>query len=176
MPLSPPRAATVTVAPARRSTSIGVVASISSNSSASTTSTFGIRTIQGLRALNANFLMGPMESLAGKRLVIFGCGYVGTAVAGAAIARGMRVTALTRNAAKAVGLRTRGIETVIADLATSAWHEQIAGGADCVLNCVSSGGGGLEGYRRSYVDGMASILAWARRGGPAQTIVYTSST
>ena len=46
---------------------------------------------------------------------------------------------------------------------------------DVVLNCVSSGGGGLEGYRRSYVDGIRSILAWAGQGVPA-TFVYTGST
>jgi phosphoglycerate dehydrogenase-like enzyme len=38
-----------------------------------------------------------MESLRGKRLVIFGCGYVGTAVAREALAAGVHVEALTRN-------------------------------------------------------------------------------
>jgi nucleoside-diphosphate-sugar epimerase len=66
---------------------------------------------------------------------------------------------------------------VEADLATDSWHARLAGGADLVVNCVSSGGGGEAGYRRSYVDGMKSVLAWAARAGPpAGTIVYTSST
>lgn len=117
-----------------------------------------------------------MTSLAGKRLVIFGCGYVGAAVALEALTRGLRVTALTRNAASAVVLREQGIETIVADLASDAWHEQIAGGAEFVLNCVSSGGGGVEGYRHSYVAGTASILEWARTKGPAGTLLYTSST
>lgn len=117
-----------------------------------------------------------MGSLANKRLVIFGCGYVGTAVALSGVARGLRVTALTRNAAQAILLREQHIETVVADLATHAWHEQIAGGADFVLNCVSSGGAGLEGYRHSYLDGMRSIVAWMQRAGAPGTFVYTSST
>lgn len=117
-----------------------------------------------------------MENLAGKRLVIFGCGYIGTAVALEAVARGARVTALTRNAASAVVLREQGIETVVADLAGEGWHGQIPGAPEFALNCVSSGGGGIQGYRHSYVGGMASILAWAQRRGPVGTLLYTSST
>ena len=117
-----------------------------------------------------------MSSLAGQRLVIFGCGYVGSAVARAALAAGMRVEALTRNPVKAEELRAAGLGPVtVADLATSDWHAAIAPGADFVVNTVSSGG--PEGYRRSYVDGMQSILAWAATGRtPVGTLVYTSST
>ncbi len=119
-----------------------------------------------------------MSSLHGKRLVIFGCGYVGSALARAAAERGAQVTALTRNAEKAAALRLAGMHQVIAaDLATDEWHARIAHGPDFVLNCVSSGGGGLEGYRRSYVEGMRSILAWAGAGSkPVGTFIYTSST
>jgi nucleoside-diphosphate-sugar epimerase len=117
-----------------------------------------------------------MESLAGKRLVVFGCGYIGTAVAIESLARGMQVTALTRNAASAVVLREQGIDAVVGDLAGNAWHEQISGAPEFALNCVSSGGGGVEGYRHSYVEGMESILNWARHNGAIGTMVYTSST
>jgi nucleoside-diphosphate-sugar epimerase len=117
-----------------------------------------------------------MSFLAGKRLVIFGCGYIGTAVAERAGAAGARVTALTRNAEKAAALRAAGHEAIVADLAGEEWHARIAGGADLVLNCVSSGGGGVDAYRRSYVAGLESILAWARARGAAGTLIYTSST
>jgi nucleoside-diphosphate-sugar epimerase len=116
-----------------------------------------------------------MESLHGKRLVIFGCGYVGTAVAREACRAGLRVEALTRNPGRAAELAALGAHPVVADLATDTWHERLAPGADLVLNCVSSGGGGLDGYRRSYVEGMRSLLAWAHRD-PVGTLVYTSST
>src|SRR5207237_10716933 len=112
----------------------------------------------------------------GRRLVGFGCGYVGGEVARQARARGMRVNALTRNTAKALALREAGIEAVVADLASPAWHGEIAGGADFVLDCVSSGGGGSEGYRRSYLEGMESVVTWARTRGAAGTLLYTSST
>jgi nucleoside-diphosphate-sugar epimerase len=117
-----------------------------------------------------------MNIFAGKRLVIFGCGYVGQAMATEAMGRGLRVTALTRNAAKAILLRQQGIETVVADLATTDWHDAIPARPEFVLNAVSSGGGGLEGYQRSYVDGLRSIKEWARKSRALGTIVYTSST
>jgi nucleoside-diphosphate-sugar epimerase len=118
-----------------------------------------------------------MVSLHGKRLVIFGCGYVGSAVARAAVAAGAHVVALTRNPEKAVTLRALGLaKVVVAELSSSEWHGQIEGGADFVVNCVSSGGG-PDGYRQSYVNGMASILAWATQGSePIGTMLYTSST
>ncbi len=116
------------------------------------------------------------ENYSGKRLIVFGCGYVGAEVARRAVTRGLAVTALTRNAAQAVALRAEGIDVVVAELAGDTWHRQIGGGADFVLNCVSSGGGGIEGYRRSYLEGMASILVWAQSRGAAGTMVYTGST
>lgn len=117
-----------------------------------------------------------MYDLAGRRVVILGCGYVGGALARAALARGAQVTALTRNAATAEELAMLGAAVVVDDLAGRSWHGRIAGGADMVLNCVGSGGGGLEGYRHSYVDGMRSVVEWLEGAGPADTLVYTSST
>jgi len=114
-------------------------------------------------------------NLSGKHLVILGCGYVGSEVARQALQLGLNVTALTRNPASADRLRTAGVTAIAADLGTDEWHGRVQGGADFVLNCVSSGGGGVDGYRRSYVDGMRSILTWAQRR-PAGTLIYTGST
>jgi nucleoside-diphosphate-sugar epimerase len=114
-------------------------------------------------------------NLSGKRLVVFGCGYVGAALAARATQAGVRVTALTRNEATAHALRAQGIEVVVANLADSDWHQRIPAGPEYAVNCVSSGGAGLAGYRRSYVDGMRAIVDWAR-GAPVGTFVYTSST
>jgi nucleoside-diphosphate-sugar epimerase len=118
-----------------------------------------------------------MHALQGKRLVIFGCGYVGSAVARATLAAGAQVEALTRNPAKAAALRTMGLaKVIVAELSSAGWHQQLAGGPDFAVDCVSAGGG-PDGYRQSYVAGMQSILAWATTGGaPVGTLVYTSST
>ena len=106
---------------------------------------------------------------------MFGCGYVGGELARQALARGMRVTALTRNAARAAALAAEGAAAVVAELSSDAWHARIPGDVDCAVNCVGAGGGGLAGYRRSYRDGMRSLLAWAARARPG-SLVYTSST
>lgn len=121
------------------------------------------------------FHFTAMQSTHSKHLVIFGAGYVGGAVARQALTRGLRVTALTRNPEKARVLAEGGVEVIVADLVEENWRSRLSGGADLVLNCVSSGGGGPEGYRHSYVGGMRSVLAWAGQVSVG-TLVYTSST
>lgn len=107
---------------------------------------------------------------------IFGCGYVGTALAQHLRASGVRVGALTRNAEKAARLRDLGLCQVIeADLDSDEWHAAIKGNYVAVVNCVSSAGGGLAGYRRSYLEGQRSILQWARSQA-IEAYIYTSST
>lgn len=110
-----------------------------------------------------------------KEIVVLGCGYVGGAVARAVAARGAHVHALTRNAGQAARLRDAGIAVVEADLAGADWHRRMPSRVDGVLNCVSSGGGGVDGYRHSYVDGMRSVARWAQ-GGKIGTFIYTGST
>ncbi len=112
----------------------------------------------------------------GKSLVVFGAGYVGSTLARTAAANGARVWALTRNPAKAAAMAADGIETVVADLASSDWHARVPADASLVVNCVSSGGGGPEGYRHSYVKGLRSILRWAGATSTPGTLVYTGST
>jgi len=112
---------------------------------------------------------------AGRRLIVVGAGYVGGELARRAAGLGMQVTALTRNAAQGAVLHAAGIKVVTADLAGEEWHREINPEAHYVVNCVSSGGGGLEGYRHSYVAGMQSLLRWAA-AGRIGTVLYTSST
>ncbi len=116
-----------------------------------------------------------LGNFVGKRLVVFGAGYVGTELVRHALKQCMQVVALTRNAAKAQVLVNLGAETVVADLASSAWHDQIAR-ADYVVNCVSSGGGGAEAYHHSYVEGTRSIVRWLERAGGTERFLYTGST
>lgn len=115
------------------------------------------------------------EKLHGRKLVVFGAGYVGGELARRALDRGLEVTALTRNAEKAAVLAASGVRAVTAELADDGWHAALADGADFAVNCVGAGGGGLAGYRRSYVGGMRSISAWAARAAVG-TLVYTGST
>jgi nucleoside-diphosphate-sugar epimerase len=122
---------------------------------------------------------GP-TSFRGKHLVVFGAGYVGGALVREALAAGLRVTALTRNAATAAELRAAGAGVVVGELSSEAWWPELAaGGVDLVAVTVAAGGGGVEGYRRSYVDGLRSVTGWVRgaaAGGRVPPLVYTSST
>lgn len=117
-----------------------------------------------------------------RHLVVFGAGYVGGALARRAVAAGWRVTALTRNPETAAALRAAGCAVVVGELATDAWWSDpaLAGGADRVAVTVAAGGGGVEGYRRSYVEGLRSVVGWGRevaaRGGVAGKLIYTGST
>ncbi|MCC5841084.1 MAG: NAD(P)H-binding protein [Opitutales bacterium] len=89
-------------------------------------------------------------------------------------AEGHAVTVVSRSEERFARLAP-GIGAVVADLATSAWHERVPAGVDFVVNCVSGGGGDLAGYRRSYVEGMASIRRWAAAASP-RGFIYTGST
>lgn len=111
-----------------------------------------------------------------KSVMIFGCGYVGAALAEKLLSLGIKVGALTRNVKKADDLRKIGLSDVLVeDLHSESWHQELKGLYDAVVNCVSSAGGGLAGYRKSYVQGQKSILKWAK-GRSIKTYVYTGST
>lgn len=115
--------------------------------------------------------------LKGRRLTVFGAGYIGSEVVERALAGGAGVTALTRNAERAEALVAIGAQVVVADLAAAdAWRSRVPAAPDFVLNCVSSGGGGLQGYRQSYVGGMRAILDWGAAAPHPGHLVYTSST
>ena len=108
-------------------------------------------------------------------IVIFGCGYLGSELARQAIAKGLRVTALTRNKETAAVLRSLGAELVLeAQLEEDAWHSQINPTQDFVVNCVGSSGGGIEGYVKSYLNGQESIARWAADGAIG-TYLFTGS-
>lgn len=108
--------------------------------------------------------------------MIFGCGYVGTALARTLIGQGVRVGALTRNLERAAELRELGLaEVLAADLDGAGWKKELVGNYDAAVNCVSSAGGGIDGYRKSYLEGQKRILEWARTQ-EIRSYVYTSST
>jgi nucleoside-diphosphate-sugar epimerase len=116
-----------------------------------------------------------LGNFTGKRLAVFGAGYVGSLLVKAAVRSGAEVIALTRNPVKAQALEDVGAQVVVADLASNEWHRKI-GAVDYAVNCVSSGGGGAEAYLHSYVHGTESIVRWLSETGPADALVYTSST
>lgn len=123
--------------------------------------------------MNADF---TQDIFSGKQLLILGAGYVGRAVGESFQRLGGHVTALTRNSLKADALRNQGFKTIEGEISSGDWHGRIENRPHFVLDCVSSGGGGVEGYRRSYLEGAKSIVQWAKETGQLGHLIYTGST
>ncbi len=111
-----------------------------------------------------------------KKLVIFGCGYLGSELARQALDLGWAVVALTRNSDTAASLREFGVPQVLeTELDGDSWHNQIDATQDFVVNCVGAASSDIEGYVKSYVEGQESIMKWAGNG-QVGTYVFTSSS
>jgi nucleoside-diphosphate-sugar epimerase len=110
------------------------------------------------------------------RVIIFGCGYVGRNLASAFVEEGHEVWIHSRNEASLGAVVSVPPEQRIAgNLHEDGWHPKLNGDWDVVFNLVSSAGGGIDGYRISYLEGNRSIQRWAS----ARTVsrfIYTSAT
>lgn len=73
-----------------------------------------------------------------KRLIVFGCGYVGLALVERALMAGWQVTALTRNPEAAKAAETAGASVVRGTLEADDWHPQIRPQAEAVVCCVGA--------------------------------------
>lgn len=107
-----------------------------------------------------------------KRVLIAGCGYVGSRLAELLAAEGHEVTALRRSAV-AMG---PGITAIAADLVRGTGLEQLPEAIDTVFYTVGADQFSEEAYRAAYVLGLKNLLtALAARGGKPR-VIYTSST
>ena len=114
------------------------------------------------------------------RILVVGCGFVGTAAADLFHAQGWTVAAWTHSTESAGRLSSEKPYAVAAHDITDADAIQTAaellpGGVapDVVIDCVSSGrGGGAEQYRRVYLEGARHLLGALR---PTR-FIFTGST
>lgn len=109
------------------------------------------------------------------RVLIAGCGYLGTEVGSSLVKAGHKVIGLRRTADEPDPLPAVGIEPVLGDLTDPASLSGLEGPFDWVVNTVSSSRGGAETYKAVYVEGTRTLLTWLRHQ-PVQKYVYTSST
>jgi nucleoside-diphosphate-sugar epimerase len=116
-----------------------------------------------------------------NRLVILGCGYIGTALAKSALSSGWSVSALTRNPARAAELRALGVHPVVqADLADDSWHPALDPADAAIVNTVASASREPAGYVHSFVDGSRSLTRWLEKSAlaghpPARAVLFTSA-
>lgn len=101
------------------------------------------------------------------RVLIAGCGYVGTAAARIFDSHGWEMTAWARSPRSAPGLTVHPV-----DLTSSADVSRNKFQPDVVVHCASSGGGDRDSYRQIYRDGVLNLA----HAFPAARLIFTSST
>jgi nucleoside-diphosphate-sugar epimerase len=113
--------------------------------------------------------------LAVVRVLIIGCGYVGSPL-GTELARlGHEVFGVTRSGETAAALLANGIQPLVADVTRRADLDNLPLPFDWVVNAVSSNKGGAEDYRRIYLEGLRNVLQWLE-ASPPKKFVHISST
>jgi nucleoside-diphosphate-sugar epimerase len=108
------------------------------------------------------------------RIAVLGCGYVGTAFALQAQARGHTVLGVVRSQESVGRLQALGISAQACDLQADDWSV-LPPAFDVVIYAASTGGAGVDAYARTYDTGVKRALAWAGRVGACH-FIFTSST
>ncbi len=111
---------------------------------------------------------------AGHALVV-GCGYVGEIAADLLQAAGWSVRAWTASPESAARLASKPYPVAAHDIADAAAIAQAARDfprPDVIIDCVSSGRGGAEQYRRVYLAGARHLLG----AFPGARLIFTGST
>lgn len=111
------------------------------------------------------------NKLGNMRILIAGCGYVGTALGLLLASEGHEVFGLRRNTAAL----PRAINPVRADLSKPLPPDFLPPNLDAVVCAASPGGSSDEAYRTAYVDGPRRILS-ALGGRTVERLVLVSST
>jgi nucleoside-diphosphate-sugar epimerase len=106
------------------------------------------------------------------RILIAGCGYVGTAAADLFHAAGWMVEGWTGSAHSAANLSSKPYPVHHVDVSERQQITQQICDFDTVIHCVSSRGGDAEMYQRIYLDGARNLL----ENFPQSRILFTSST
>jgi nucleoside-diphosphate-sugar epimerase len=104
------------------------------------------------------------------RILIVGCGYIGTALGAEFSLAGHEVFGLRRSATV-----SPGITPIIGDITQPATLATLPRDFDWVVNCVSSSHGGADAYRQTYLEGTRNLLAHFA-DAPPKKFAYTSST
>ena len=106
------------------------------------------------------------------RVLVIGAGYIGLPLAETLASQGHSVFALRRTPPPTA---SPGVQWLSADLTQLTSLQRLPHDYDWVVNCAASSHGGVEDYRRVYLEGTRNILAWLCPT-PPQKYVYTSST
>jgi len=104
------------------------------------------------------------------RVLIAGCGYVGTAAARVFVAQGFEVEGWTRSGA--LPEKTPGVSSRAIDLCDRKRVEAAEGDFDVVIHAASTRGGDVDDYRCLYFDGAQNL----KERFPSSKLIFVSST
>jgi len=107
-----------------------------------------------------------------RRVLIAGCGYVGTAAADLFDAGGWLVEGWTHSTVSAAKLLEKPYPVTTVDFTDRHQVNAHSQNFDLVVHCASTRGGDAESYRRTYVEGLTNLAD--RFVG--STLLFTSST
>ena len=108
-----------------------------------------------------------------ERVLIAGCGYVGSALAARLVADGDAVWGMRRNPAALPD----GVLPFAADLRDAATLGGLPEGLTTVFYTAAADGGSDDEYRAAYVDGPRNLLAaLVAQGQRPRRVIFTSST
>ena len=107
----------------------------------------------------------------GERVLVAGCGYLGRVVARQLQALGWQVTAITRSNASAQALQGETFRALACDIGDRSALSAL-GTFDAVVDCVSSGRGGVDAYQHAFLEGGRNLID---AFGSAR-LLFTSST
>jgi len=111
------------------------------------------------------------------RVLIIGYGYIGTVLARELVRGGHQVYTMRRTEGHCADseLKSAGLIAVRGDITKPESLARLKPDFDTVVNCVAASGGGVDEYRRVYLNGMRNVVDWLKVA-PPERFLYTSST
>ena len=108
------------------------------------------------------------------KIIILGCGYIGTALAHLAKSQGHEVLGVVRSEKSKLQLESSGIPSLVFDISGSDWS-MLPNDFDAVVYAASTGGGGPDAYTLAYDLGVKNAIRWAEYLKVSH-FIFTSST
>jgi nucleoside-diphosphate-sugar epimerase len=113
------------------------------------------------------------DEASGRRVLVAGCGYVGSALAAMLVEDGHEVWGLRRTPQRL----PPGVHPLAADLGDPATLADLPDSLDAVVYAAAPGGSADERYREIYVDGVRNLLdALVSQGQRPRRVLLTSTT
>lgn len=107
-----------------------------------------------------------------RKILILGCGYVGTVLAHRLRASGHAVTGWVRSEESAAALRAEGFTIHVGDIGNAEDWQSLPTHFDVAIHCASSNRSGPEVYASVYRNGLRNLI----RHLPQARLLFTSST